>query len=266
MSVQFISFRQRPDLVARYREEAGDIWGADMQFVYHDPVCEEYWPRLDDAFPDFQFLAYDGAEDRFLAVGNTVPFVWSGEDAELPSGVPDVLQRAFREQNAGEHATAVCALLAAIQPAARSRGLSAQLLLHMKSIARGHGLASLVAPVRPNFKSRYPLTPMDRYASWRRDDGQLLDPWLRTHERLGARRAGIAPEGNVYQGSVAEWEEWIGLALPDSGRYVVPGALEPLAVDRERDEGVLVEPNVWMIHPVEQVGISAPTSAAPAAL
>jgi hypothetical protein len=37
-------------------------------------------------------------------------------------------------------------------------------------------------------------------------------------------------------------------ALPESGTYVVPGALVPIEIDRERDEGVYVEPNVWMVH------------------
>jgi hypothetical protein len=50
-------------------------------------------------------------------------------------------------------------------------------------------------------------------------------------------------------GTVAEWEEWTEIALPESGAYVVPGALVPVEIDRERDEGVYVEPNVWMVHP-----------------
>jgi hypothetical protein len=49
-------------------------------------------------------------------------------------------------------------------------------------------------------------------------------------------------------GSVVEWEEWTEMALPESGSYVVPGALVPIEIDRERDEGVYVEPNVWMVH------------------
>jgi hypothetical protein len=40
-------------------------------------------------------------------------------------------------------------------------------------------------------KHRYPLTPIDRYLSWRREDGTHLDPWLRTHERLGANIANV---------------------------------------------------------------------------
>jgi hypothetical protein len=49
---------------------------------------------------------------------------------------------------------------------------------------------------------------------------------------------------------VAGWEAWTGLAFPESGAYVVPGALTPLEIDRDRDVGWNVEPNVWMRHPV----------------
>ena len=49
-------------------------------------------------------------------------------------------------------------------------------------------------------------------------------------------------------GRVADWESWTGMGFPESGAYVVPGALVPVEIDRERDEGVYVEPNVWMHH------------------
>jgi hypothetical protein len=29
----------------------------------------------------------------------------------------------------------------------------------------------------------------------------------------------------------------------------VPGALVPVEVDHERDDGLYIEPNVWMVHP-----------------
>ena len=55
----------------------------------------------------------------------------------------------------------------------------------------------------------------------------------------------------MFVGTVAEWEEWTGLAFPESGEYVIRGALNPVVVDRDRDEGILTEPNAWMIHKVE---------------
>jgi hypothetical protein len=36
----------------------------------------------------------------------------------------------------------------------------------------------------------------------------------------------------------------------ESDDYIVPGALVPVQIDRERDEGRYVEPNVWMRHAV----------------
>jgi hypothetical protein len=90
---------------------------------------------------------------------------------------------------------------------------------------------------------------MDRYIGWRRPDGTHFDPWLRTHERLGAEIAKVAPRSTHAPGTVAEWEEWAQMAFPETGAYVVPGALAPVDIDRERDEGLYVEPNVWMVHP-----------------
>ena len=40
-----------------------------------------------------------------------------------------------------------------------------------------------------------------------------------------------------------------GYALPRH-RVVVPGALQPVVIDRERDEGRDEDPNVWMVHPL----------------
>jgi hypothetical protein len=38
------------------------------------------------------------------------------------------------------------------------------------------------------------------------------------------------------------------LTFPETGMCVVPGALVPVDIDRERDLGTYVEPNVWMRH------------------
>ena len=34
--------------------------------------------------------------------------------------------------------------------------------------------------------------------------------------------------------------------------YVVRGALAPIKIDRERNEGTYVEPNVWMVQPAAE--------------
>jgi hypothetical protein len=118
----------------------------------------------------------------------------------------------------------------------------------MRRAAAARGVSDLVAPVRPNRKHAYPLTPIERYVQWRRDDGRLFDPWLRTHERAGAELIRVAPRSMRIVGAVADWESWTKLPFPETGVYVVPGALVPVEIDLDRDEGVYVEPNVWMRH------------------
>jgi hypothetical protein len=60
----------------------------------------------------------------------------------------------------------------------------------------------------------------------------------------------VAPSTLRVTGTVAEWEGWTGMEFPDSGMHVVPGALQPVAIDREADVGVYDDPNVWMRHAI----------------
>jgi hypothetical protein len=110
------------------------------------------------------------------------------------------------------------------------------------------GLVHVVAPLRPTWKHRYPLVPMAEYAVWVRDDGLSVDPWIRTHQRMGAEVLGPAPRSMVIEGNVAEWETWADMAFPVSGDYVVPDALNLVHVDREQDRAVYVEENLWVRH------------------
>lgn len=74
---------------------------------------------------------------------------------------------------------------------------------------------------------------------WRRDDGSALDPWIRTHEHLGAEILAAAPASQTMTGTVAEWEGWTGLALPESGDHVIPDGLNVLRTDRDANAGFL---------------------------
>ena len=206
--------------------------------------------HLGRQFAPFQFVLRDDA-GAAVAYGNSIPFVWDGTPAGLPAGWDAVIERGVADHAAGRAPNTLSALAAVVHPELRGTGLSAEVLLTMRSIAAAHGLGALVAPVRPTLKSRYPLTPIAQYAAWVRDDGLPFDPWMRIHARLSARILGPAPASMMISGTVAEWERWSDMALPASGSYVVPGALAPLTVDRERDWAVYVEPNVWMLHPVQ---------------
>ena len=53
-------------------------------------------------------------------------------------------------------------------------------------------------------------------------------------------------------GTITEWRQWTGLEFPGSGAYVIPGALNPVEIDIERDLGEYTEPNVWLVHDVRR--------------
>ena len=245
MALEFPTRAERGRLphAAGLRERV--VW---PEFMYHDPVLERLFDRVIREDAEFQFYAWDDEREEVVAAGNAVPASWDGEPASLPDeGVDAVVERRFSE--GAPSANVLCALQIIIAPECRSQGLSSRMIQRMAEIGRDHGLDTLIAPVRPNLKHRYPLAPMERYIAWRRSDGTHLDPWLRTHERLGATIAKVAPQSMRIPGSVGQWEEWTEMTFPETGAYVVPGALVPVEIDRERDQGLYVEPNVWMVHP-----------------
>jgi hypothetical protein len=146
--------------------------------------------------------------------------------------------------------TALGALQIVVGSDRQGTGLAGLMLDAMRANAHAHGFRALMACVRPTWKPRYPLTPIDRYATWRRDDGLPFDPWIRIHARAGGRIVRASPRSMTITGTVADWEGWTGMAFPESGEYVVPGACEPLRIDRTADSGTYFDSNVWVVHTV----------------
>lgn len=236
---------ERPDLWERgIPSEA--VW---PEFMSHGDVLNVWWGHLDEELADFQFVLYDEQNDEVVAEGHTGPLWWDGSDETLPDGIDAAIQQIFGQHRGRESVNTLCALAAEVPREGRTRGLAPQLLHAMREIGQRHGLTHLVAPVRPSFKDRYPLTPIERYVTWRREDGQLLDPWMRAHERLGARVATPLPRSMQITGTVGEWESWTGITFPESGDYVFPEGLTTVHIDRSADRGSHWEPNVWMVHP-----------------
>jgi hypothetical protein len=76
----------------------------------------------------------------------------------------------------------------------------------------------------------------------------LLDDETGEPIRLGGAIVKPCRRSMTIPGAVGDWESWTGMSFPESGDYVVPGALTLVAIDREADLGLYVEPNVWLHH------------------
>ncbi|WEH38972.1 hypothetical protein [Streptomyces sp. AM 2-1-1] len=217
------------------------------EFITADRVAKEYLGRVQEWFAAFDLFLVDRSGVP-VAGGWGVPLRWDGDPDTLPTGYTDALIRAVRGREEGVEPDTLVICGAIVTPALKGQGLAGRALGALRVLALESGLQRVVAPVRPTLKARYPLTPIDTFAGWIREDGLSLDPWVRTHQRLGARAIACAPESQTMTGSVAAWEKWTGMALPDSGDYVVPQGLSPLRVNRSIDEGRYVEPGIWMRH------------------
>jgi hypothetical protein len=246
MSFEVVTLKQRPDLEEQLVRLDQEAW---PRFIEGAPWL--YWDSLFDTFADFQVLLCDPS-DEVIAFGHTVPFVWDGTVKDLPPTLDEVIKRALDAYHHGQTPTALSALQATVAPKHQKRGLSSEILFAMRSLAAKHGLESLVVPVGPTLKHLYPLTPMERYVRWKRADGSPFDPWIRVHWRLGAEQLCVAPKTATITGTVSDWEEWTGMSFPESGAYIVPGALQPVQIDRERNIGCLDDPGVWMLHRVTE--------------
>jgi hypothetical protein len=121
----------------------------------------------------------------------------------------------------------------------------------MAEVARDACLGDLIAPVRPSLKDRYPITPIEQYVSWTRENGEPFDPWIRIHTRRGGQIVKPIPHSMRITGTVAEWEEWTGMRFPGDGQYTFPAGLAPVEIDHRRDRGSYWEPNVWIVHAIQ---------------
>ena len=237
----------RAEDISRRFDELDDPW---PEFMFHDAVVTANWGAMRERFAHLQVVLFDADDgERPIGRGQTMPVRWDGTLDGLPGGVDDATLQAVALAD-GE-ADTLSAMVASLDPRVRGQGLSRLIIDGMRRAAAAAGLKALIAPVRPTLEAALPA----------RADGALrrMAPRRRAPLRPVAARctsgsepscSSVARRSMTVEGTVAEWEEWAGMAFPESGDYPVQGALVPVEIDRERDRGVYVEPNVWMLHAV----------------
>jgi len=248
MEFEIFTLSEKPDLTDVIDELSQESW---PEFLLHGGVTN--WRSLFKTFAKFQILICDPDGD-LLAVGHTVPFVWNGTVEDLPETIYSIISRAIDAQSAEQVPNTISALAAMVSKRHRRLGLSTEIVRQMILLASRSGCDDLIAPVRPTLKEQYPLVSINDYIQWTDNNGEAFDPWIRVHLRLGGEVLGVANCTLKVESSVSDWERWTGIAFPGSGEYIVPGALQPVSIDRTLDNGSYEDPNVWIRHPVISEG------------
>ncbi|RZT20678.1 hypothetical protein EV649_3830 [Kribbella sp. VKM Ac-2569] len=231
----------------QYDDEAEQRFAEDWpEFIFHDEGVTPFRERRVEYFRDWEF--YLVADDRLIAGCWGVPIAWDATVADLPGGFTDTLARAVTSYEENVVPNTFVLMAAAVRSDEQGRGHAGRVITAIRDRAVDKGLGQVIAPVRPTLKSRYPLTPVETFMTWTREDGLPLDPWLRTHVRLGATLLAPAPASQTMTGTVEDWEKWTKMPFPSTGTYTIPDGLTTLTIDREADTGIYVEPNIWLRH------------------
>ena len=239
MDIQVVAHEERPEFSDRLSELEGESFPG---FLLHDGF-DDCRPHLLGEFARFQLYVIDKAAGNLLGAANALPyFRQAGEPLPKFQRLLTVAPEQFRQ---GIKPNVLCPVQAMVVDDARGSGASERIIAAYKDLAAAAGINNLCVPVRPTLKPLYPLTPIERYVTWTRENGEKFDPWLRMQERTGAQFTEIAGDSTVITAPVSDWEAWTGLKFPDSGEYVIQGGHVPLAIDRENDTGRYSEPHVW---------------------
>jgi len=94
---------ERPELLGPAWDRTKDTL---PEYNNHGDVLNEYWPRLTEERPDFQFHLI-GEEDEILARARSIPLRWDGTLEDLPAGIDGAIARGFDEGSAN----VLCALV-----------------------------------------------------------------------------------------------------------------------------------------------------------
>lgn len=248
MNLKIVTADTQSDLMDINSKFARMVWPV---FMLHDAVASEYFDEMYYLFPRFQFALVENKTEKIIAMGNSIPFFWDDDIMNLPDeGWDWVMKKGVSDYHKGIAPNMLSAIQIMVHSEHKGQALSYQAVKVMIELARKEKFTNLVAPVRPNQKSQYPLTSMENYIRWQNEQGLPFDAWLRVHARLNAEIVKVCSQAMLIEGTITEWEEWTKMKFPESGEYIVPGALVPVDINIASNRGTYIEPNVWMNHTI----------------
>lgn len=183
-----------------------------------------------------------------IASAKTLPYRVNEDKLteELPDDLLDLFLEGIKQHQKEEDPNSIIVFSITVDNRYQGKGISSKMIKEIKNICKQDMFKNMLLPVRPTLKHKYPLTDMDSYQQWKNEENSLFDPWIRTHVKNGGKILRIAKGAQKFTGTVEDWQEWTGMIFPETGRYIIDGALSPLEIDISKDIGNLVEDNIWI--------------------
>lgn len=242
MNYKVVSFKERPDLYDLQEEICGKAFPT---FLYYSETAINTWEKMIEYYKEYQLLLLHN--DKIVCIFNCMPMNWNFSDEELPEEAFEWgLEKELKDFEAGKEINAALGVQIIIPKEYQGKGISSIAVAEIKAMCVKMGIRKLIIPIRPTLKSKYPINDIDNYINWKNEKGLPFDPWLRVHVKQKGKIIGTCTNAVEIRGTVEQWEKWTNMKFPESGMYVVEGALCPININSEINLGIYNEPNVWV--------------------
>ena len=246
MIYRVVSFKERPDLYDIQEEICGKAFPT---FLYYSEIAANTWEKMIDYYREYQLLLL--YNDKVVSVFNCMPMNLDIPDEELPEEAFNWgLEKGIEDFESGKEINAALGVQIIIPSEYQGKGISSITVGEIKKMCVKMGIKKLIIPIRPTLKSKYPLNDIDNYIKWKNEEGLPFDPWLRVHVKQKGKIIRTCKKAVEIKGTIKQWETWTKMKFPESGLYVVEGALCPVKINTENNLGIYIEPNVWVTYEI----------------
>jgi ribosomal protein S18 acetylase RimI-like enzyme len=151
----------------------------------------------------------------------------------------------------------ICITSSAVDPSVQRKGLAKRLIMEMKDVGKELGVDHLIGPFRPSEYGNYKIAQgpnsnvsFAEYCELKQEDGQSLDPWLRSAAKLGMKPMRVEEASMVVEVSMNKFEEyrksynsnkWVDFG---NGRWEC-GDTGSWYLNLEQEKATYIEPNLW---------------------
>jgi hypothetical protein len=205
-------------------------------------------------FPQGQLLLRD-KHKNIIAIMTANRIDWDGRPASLTTWdavVGGSEEESDYRKTYRPDGNTLCITSSSIVETQRGAGLSPRLMTGMQQVATELGATYLIGPFRPYGYGEYKLQhePIDfaEYCALTQENGEPLDPWLRSVFRLGMKPLRVEERSMVITVDMNTFETYRQTYNPQKWKEVVPGRWECGETGSwfvTGNTAVYIEPNVW---------------------